>query len=363
VPYPLCDAGFIIGASWGPDNTIVFAAGNAVGLSRVSADGGKPEILTTPDPKREEFSHRLPSWLPNGKAVLFTVMRHDVDSQPLLALLRLDTREWHVLHQDAADARYVPTGHLVFLRQGTLMALRFDLVKLEFIGQPTPLVENVMQTFTTLSDYNTGAGQFTISDSGSLVYAAGGMLPVRQSSLVWVDQRGIEQAVTHLQSPFFAPRLSPDGQRIAYVAAGREWQVWVFDLNIGTNSRLTGEGRATYPIWTRDGKRIVFSWQKSTVVNLFSQPYDGSSPMERLTTSESHHAAGSWSSDGQTLAFAEGDTTTGFKILLLEARSGRVRPFLNSQFNERYPEFSPDGRWIAYSSNPLGDPPALPGRQ
>jgi Tol biopolymer transport system component len=166
-----------------------------------------------------------------------------------------------------------------------------------------------------------------------------------------VDQRGIEQAVTHLQSPFFAPRLSPDGQRIVYVAAGRAWQVWVFDLNIGTNSRLTGEGRATYPIWTPDGKRIVFSWQKSTVVNLFSQPYDGSSPMERLTTSESHHAAGSWSSDGQTLAFAEGDTTTGFKILLLEARSGRVRPFLNSQFNERYPEFSPDGRWIAYSSN------------
>ncbi|MGA2263506.1 MAG: protein kinase, partial [Acidobacteriota bacterium] len=113
----LCDAALLFGASWGPDNSIVFADGEDAGLSRASADGGKPESLTTPDPKREEYSHRLPSWLPNGKAVLFTVMRHAWDSQPWLALLRLDTREWHVLLRDAADARYVPTGHLVFLTQ------------------------------------------------------------------------------------------------------------------------------------------------------------------------------------------------------------------------------------------------------
>jgi Tol biopolymer transport system component len=104
-------------------------------------------------------------------------------------------------------------------------------------------------------------------------------------------------------------------------------------------------------IWTPDGKRIVFAWQKSLVSNLFSQPYDGSSPMERLTTSEYERQPGSWSSDGPTLALAEYHGDNGYKIVLLEARSGRVRPFLNSQFNEAYPEFSPDGRWIAYSSN------------
>ena len=139
----------LFGASWGPDNSIVFADGGDSGLSRVSADGGKPEGLTKPDPKREEVSHRLPSWLPNGKAVLFTVMRHGWDTQPWLALLRLDTREWQVLIQDAADASYVPTGHLVFLRQGTLMAVRFDLARLEIVGQPVALVENVMQAFAT----------------------------------------------------------------------------------------------------------------------------------------------------------------------------------------------------------------------
>jgi hypothetical protein len=231
------------------------------------------------------------------------------------------------------------------------MAVRFDPARLEVIGQPSPLVDNVMQTFSTGSGGNTGAGQFSVAASGALIYAAGGILPDTQDSLVWVDQRGVEQPVMPLKMPFFAPRLSPDGQRITYHALGRECQVYVYDLNTGTNSRLTAEGRAAMPIWTPDGKRIVFGWQKSVVGNLFSQRYDGSSPMERLTTSEHEQRPGSWSSGGQTLALVEGYGDTGQKILLLEARSGRVRPFLNSQFDERFPEFSPDGRWIAYSSD------------
>ena len=347
----LCDAPSIFGANWGRDNSIVFSNGLAAGLSMVSAEGGKPETLTNPDPKREEHSHRLPSWLPNGKAVLFTVMRHSWDPQPWLALLRLDTREWHVLLQDAADARYVPTGHLVFLRQGTLMAVRFDLARLEVIGQPSPLVENVMQAFSTNSGLNTGAGQLGISDTGSLIYAAGGIVPDRKHSLVWVDHRGIEQPVTALQFHFFAPRLSPDGQRITYVTAGREWQVWVYELGRGTNSRLSGEGRAAWPIWTPDGERLLFSWHKSLAENLFWQPYDGSAPMDRLTTSEYPQLAGSWSADGITVALVEEHRDTISDIVVLDVRSGRVTPFLNSQFSERYPEFSPDGRWIAYTSN------------
>ncbi len=134
-----------------------------------------------------------------------------------------------------------------------------------------------------------------------------------------------------------------------------------YDLSHGWTAIPHGQARTKEahachrndPIWTPDGKRIVLSWQKSTVPNLFSQPYDGSSPMERLTTSEYAQYPESWfsSSDGQTLALAEYHADTGYDILMLETRSGRVRPFLNSQFNEMYPEFSPDGRWIAYSSN------------
>ena len=143
------------------------------------------------------------------------------DSQPGLALLRLDTREWHVLLEDAADGRYVPTGHLVCMKQGTLMAVRFDMARLEIVGQPTPLVENVQQAFYTLAGNNTGVGQFSVSDSGQLIYAVGGILPDMRNSLVWVDQSGIEQSVTSLQMPFFTPRLSPDGKRIAYVTSAK----------------------------------------------------------------------------------------------------------------------------------------------
>jgi Tol biopolymer transport system component len=354
VPTTLCDAAEIFGASWSPDDSIVFAEGQYSRLLRVSADGGKPESLTSPEPKREEGIQRLPSWLPNGKAVLITVMRHPWDSQPGIALLRPDTREWHTLLPDAADAKYVPTGHLVFLRQGTLMAVRFDAVNLKVVGQPSPIVDNVMQTFVAWGGNNTGAGQFSISDSGSLVYAAGGVLPDMQNSLVWVDQRGSEQPVAPLRFPFQAPRLSPDGQRIAYVTQGREWQVFIYDLNTDTNSRLTHEGMSARAIWTPDGERIIFHWRESSASNLFSQPYDGSSPMERLTTSDDPQYIGSWSSDGKTLALVESHSNAGHDIALLEISSGRMRPFLNSQFNETFPEFSPDGRWIAYASDESG---------
>jgi serine/threonine-protein kinase len=351
IPITLCDAAMLFGADWGPDNSIVFTAGEDVGLSRVSADSGNPEILTKPDPKREELSHRLPSWLPDGKAVLFTIMRQFWDYQPALAVLQLDTHEWHVLLEDAADARYVPTGHLVFLRRGTLMAVRFDLARLRVIGQPFPLVENVMQAFSNDSGYNTGAGQFCISDTGSLIYAAGALPPPPNNSLVWMDQRGIEQPVTALQFPFSRPRLSPDGQRIAYHTSGQKRQVWVYDLGTGTNSPLTGEGLAFIPIWAPDGKRLLFGWQESRVSNLFWQPYDGSSPMERLTTSEHDQYVGSWAKDGKTVALVEWPLGANPDIAVLDVRSGRVTPFLNSQFMEMYPDFSPDGRWIAYTSD------------
>jgi serine/threonine-protein kinase len=351
----LCDALVLFGASWSRDNSIVFTDGSLGGLSMVSAYGGIPEILTTPDPKREEVSHRLPSWLPSGKAVVFTVMRSGLDYQPWLALLRMDTREWHVLLQDAADAKYIPTGHLVFLRQGTLMAVAFDLTKLEVIGQPVALTENVMQVFYPNVFYNSGAGQFGISDTGTLIYAAGGIVPDEKGSLVWVGQRGEEQPVTDQVFPLFGPRLSPDGQRIAYGTVGREDQVWVYDLSRGTNSRLTGEGRSIHPIWAPDGKRLLFGWNKSLAPNLFWQPYDGSSPMERLTTSEFEQLPSSWSSDGKTVALVETHPPDNkFAIAMLDISTGRVTLFLNSPFNEMYPEFSPDGCWIAYASDESG---------
>lgn len=247
VPITLCDAPLLYGANWGRDNSIVFADGDLTGLSRVSAEGGEPETLTRPDQKRDESSHRLPSWLPDEKALLFTVMTYGFDPKPRLAMLRLDTGESRVLLEDAADARYLPTGHLVFLRQGTLMAVRFDRTKLEVIGQPVALREDVMQGFGFTYRHHTGAGQFGISDTGSLIYAPGGVPPPPSHSLVWIDQKGAEQSAAALRFPFSGPRLSPDGKRVTYVTVPG-FLVYVYDLASGTNSRLTDEGWSFYTI-------------------------------------------------------------------------------------------------------------------
>jgi hypothetical protein len=357
VPVPLCEAPLIFGASWGADNTIVFADYQETGLSRISGEGGIVESLTLADPKRGTASHRLPSWLPDAKALVFTVMRHAWDSEPALALLRLDTREWSILLPDAADAKYVPTGHLVFMRRGTLMAVRFDAGVMRIIGQPFPVVGDVMQAFATWGPNNTAASQFDVSGSGSLVYASGGILPDLRNSLVWVDESGTERSAAPLVFPLQAPRLSPpDGRRIVYVTIGREWNVFVYDLIKGTNSQVTHGGWTGRAIWTPDAKGIIFAWQESSFVNLFLQSYEGTSPAQRLTTGEFNQELGSLTPDGRTLAFIEERPRTQLDIMVLDMETGIVRPFLDSPFVENYPEISPDGRWIAYASDETGRP-------
>jgi eukaryotic-like serine/threonine-protein kinase len=358
VPVTLCDQpGWLSSASWGPDNVIVFETLLYARLYMVSANGGKPEILTAPDASKEEFSHRLPHWLPDGKGVLFTIMREWFDLNPRVAVLDVKARKWRVLLEDAADAHYVPTRHLVFLREGTLMAVPFDLDRREVIGQPIPVVANVMQALNTGSS-NTAAGQFSVSNSGSLVYALGGINPDREDLLVWVDQKGNAQPIASFKAPFWAPRLSPDGQRIAYITAGKEWQTWIYDLARGTTSQLIGEGKTDFATWTPDGKRLVFKWWRAGEPNLYWQPADGSSPMERLTTSENHQVPGSFSPDGATLAVSVRPPGVGWRwdIDLLDLKSKKVTPFLNSKASEMHPEFSPDGHWMAYVSDESGQP-------
>jgi Tol biopolymer transport system component len=230
------------------------------------------------------------------------------------------------------------------------MAVRFNLATLEVIGEPISIIENVMQAFSTSSTFNTGAGQFSISDTGRLVYAANGLVSPYANSLVWVDQEGNEQQVTDSREPYFAPRLSPDGQRIAYQAMEPESKICVYDINRKTHSPLPTQGMALFPIWTPDGKRLLFSYGKSVIRNLFWQPFDGSSPMELLTPSQYSQAPGSWSSDGKTVALVEFHPGIGWDIALLDISSHRLAPLLNEKSQRAFPEFSPDGRWIAYAS-------------
>jgi hypothetical protein len=355
-PVPLCEARWLCGAAWGTKGSIVFAAIENTGLSVVSADGGEPAVLTVPDRTKGEYSHRLPAWLPNDVGVLFTIARQSNDIHPQVAVLSLPTKSKRVLMEDAADARYVSTGHLVFARSGVLYAVPFDLAKLQVSGQREPIGDDIAQSLNTgFSGTNTMASQFCLSNSGDLIFAKGGIVPDVQWSLVWVDFKGTSREITKFKAPFFAPRLSPDGRRIAYLRVGLKNEIWTFDLERDIDSPLTSDGYAQVPIWTPDGHDLTFGWTAAGAKNIFQQPADGSSPPTQLAKSEYQQIPSSWSADGKFLAFVgEALPETGHDILLWSAQDRRVIPFLNTKFDEEYPEFSPTGPWMAYTSNESG---------
>ncbi len=285
------------GTSWGPNETIVFAPIAREGLWQVSAAGGAPQELTTL--KEGETSHRWPQLLPDGKTVLFTVGIGGSYGDAHIAVQRLEEGEHRVLIRGGTFARHVPTGHLVFYRAGTMMAVLFDPVRLEVTGMPAPVLEGIQS-----SPNNRGVGHFSLSHLGTLVYVPGGASEGGSSSLVWVDREGAVEPLGAPPHAYRGPRLSPDGQRLAVEIAGTKRDIWVYDIARQTLTRLTFEGENQQPQWTPDGKRVTWrSIRDGVPGNLFWKLADGTGAVERLTTSEFRQQPGSWSPDGQLLAF------------------------------------------------------------
>ena len=350
----------LYGASWGEDDTIVFA--NSAGISTLSSAGGTAAPITKPDASNGE-RHLLPQSLPGGKALLFTAMIGNDWETANIVLQSLDTGERRVLVPGGADGRYVSTGHLVYIKTGTLMAVPFDVQSRQVTGAPVALIEGVMQAVNApLSGDETGAGQFAVSASGTLVYVVGGIGLIRESSLVWVDRTGAAQPRPAAPAASYrSPRLSPDGQKVAVFAsrgASRDNDVWVYDVGRGTPTRLTFDGQNTFPIWSPDGKRLVYASSTTDVNNLYATNVDGSGEPERLTTSDSEQFPSSWASTGNVIAFLQlpgsgAGSSGGIWVLPLEG-DRKPRLFLESRFTLKYPEFSPDGHWMAYVSNESG---------
>src|SRR5262249_55105967 len=256
-----------------------------------------------------------------------------------------------VLIDEGADARYMPTGHLVYTRNGTLMAAPFDLARLQVTGGSVGMLDSVMQAVhAPRVSINTGAAQFTVSDSGTLLYVPGGIFPAAERSLVWVSRTGAIQSLPVPPKSYLGPRLSPDGQRVAMFTQGQDGGIWIYDLARGTLTRFATGSFSLRPVWTPDGKRLIFSGPQG----LFWKPSDGSAPEERLTTSEYAQMAESWSADGKTLAFTQnpGPGLSGdIWVLSFSGSDTTARPFVNTAAKELWPDFSPDGRWIAYTSD------------
>src|SRR5467141_1450529 len=343
----LGETAFPGGASWGSQGMIAFAPSWASVLQQMSDAGGTPQPLTRLE--KGEFSHRWPEFLPGAKAVLFSTTESSFNwANANVAVETLGTAERRNLVQSATHPRYAASGHLVYAQGGNLMAVPFDHQQLVVLGAAVPVVEGVLQSRAS------GAAQYSLSATGSLVYVPGGIEEDNQK-LVWVTRSGTELLLAAPTHSYTFPRLSPDGRRVAVGIAEREAQLWLHDLSRETLTRFTFEGNRTLnSIWTPDGKGIAYLSNKDGAGNIYWQRADGSGGLERLTSSEYTQVPMSWSPDGQLLAFMENNPTTGYDIWVLRLSHHKAQPFLRTPFNESVPRFSPDGRWLTYVSNESG---------
>jgi serine/threonine-protein kinase len=338
------------GASWGSDDVIVFATSDVSGLLSVPASGGEPRVLTTPDKAKGEQDHLFPTVLPGGRAVLYTVVAFGAIDNAEIAVLDVETGASTTLIRGGMHPEFVETGHIVYAAAGSLRAVGFDPERLALVGDAVPVVEQV----ATLPN---GAAEFSLSRNGILAYVPGSFAGLGVSrSLVTVDRQGREQRLNAPARAYFSLRLSPDGARVALDIRDQDNDIWTWEIQRQTLTRLTFDRSGdTFPIWTPDGRRVVFGSARAGANNLYWQPADGSGMVERLTTSALNQFAMSFSPDGKQLVVTEqaGATGNDLSLVVLDGKN-QSTPLLQTTFTEGLGELSPDGRWLAYQSNESG---------
>jgi len=313
-------------------------------------------MLATVNFDEDEQRYVLPDFLPDGKNILFAI---GVSGVYQTSLLSLETGERKVVLENARQARYLSTGHLVYeqSRTGNLMAAPFDLAALEVTGDSVPVLQGVRQTGAYVD--------YAISDNGTLIYVPGSGQGPHEHSLVWVDRGGIETPVTQEKKGYRGPRISPDGKLISASigdpAAGNH--LWIYDLGAESLSRLTFEEERNGSLaWSPDSKRVIFQSGGPGEGGMVWQPVDRSRPQERLTSTQDtpggRQLPNSWSHDGQFLAFTSNPSagvtgTWDIGILPLEG-DGEPEYIVASNANECCAKFSPDGKWLAYISDESG---------
>jgi serine/threonine-protein kinase len=356
----LCDAPNNSGGAWAEDGTIAFLpdASPHVSLLRVPSAGGKPDSLTTLD--HGEFTQRWPQMLPGAKAVLFT--GHSSTSgfeNANLVVQPLPTGSRKVVVRGGYYGRYLPSGHLVYVHDGTLFAAPFDLDRLELAGTPVPVLEGVA------ANPGVGGAQFAVSGDGTLVYLPGQIIS-EDSPIYWMDREGKTTPLRATPANWSDLRFAPDGRRLALaIYDGKQTDVWVYEWARDTLSRLTfdpADDRS--PVWTPDGRRIVFASTQAdkATFNLYWRRADGTGEVQRLTDSKNQQLPTSWHPNGKFLAFIERQPQTSLDLMILPLEAdetlgwkpGKPTVFLNSPFSDAGPSFSPDGRWLAYSSDESG---------
>jgi serine/threonine protein kinase/Tol biopolymer transport system component len=357
----VCDAPNGRGGHWAEDGTIVFSPDSQplVELLRVSSAGGTPEPLTSS--VEGEHWQRWPQLLPGGKAVLYTGDGAPGDATHAnLVVQPLPSGPRKIVQRGAYHGRYLPSGHLVWIQNGALVAARFDLDKAEVTSKW------VTAALGVASDAGSGAAQFAVSSVGTLVYlqgpSPGGAVPIH-----WLHPDGKTTMLRSTPANWFNLALAPDGRRLALqISTEGQNDIWIYDWTRDTLTRATTtEGAVnTEPIWTPDGSRIAFASRSAApaALNIYWKHADGTGDTLRLTDSENRQLARSWHPSGRFLAFEEQTSATNWDLMVLplhpgnasEWKPGQPSVFLDSPAVERKPMFSPDGRWLAYDSDESG---------
>jgi len=347
---PLCDSRGSLPGAWG-DGSIIFTPQYNVGLWRVSDEGGEPVRLTQPDESKGEAGHRFPQFLPDGEHVLFTIKPPSSNfDEASIAIVSLKTGAIKKLFTGGSFARYLPTGHLVYVLAENLMAVPFDLDRLEVIGSQVVLQESGV--------YNVGFGSphLAFSYTGTLVYLPGTRTP-SSTRLSWLDRSGAGTVISKELGNVDQASLSPDGRWVAVeIDEGALHKIGLWDLerHILTPLTFDQERDAHAPFWTPDGKRIVFRSRGTDAHGLYWKRLDGTGAAEPLIIGELTWGSGSWAPDGNAMAYTKVTPETLLDLLLLNYPEKKAEVFLSTPFDERGPVFSPDGLWIAYASNKSG---------
>jgi len=350
----LCNASFPRGGTWNRDGVILFTSSPNAPLYRISADGGAATPATELDPSKNEMSHRWPYFLPDGNRFLYLAgPPYSTRENPTTAIRvgSLDSKASKLLVYTHASAIYA-SGHILFLRQNTLMAQPFDAEKLELKGDATPVDDPVME------DTSIVKGAFSASNDGRLLYVYSPGAGSRE--LDWVDRSGRKVGQVPGTDAYARPYISPDGKRITYTLSSTGYDIWSYDIEREVKTRLTFGSASTpanaWAVWSPDGRWVAYTCFRNGKYGLCRKLSDGSGTDEVLFEgTEKPRWPGNWSPDGKFLIYNESrEGITGLSLLPL-SEEHKPHPFLQSNFNEGNGWFSPNGKWVAYCSDESGE--------
>jgi serine/threonine protein kinase/Tol biopolymer transport system component len=359
-PIVLCDAGSARGGDWSANGTIIFPTQFTSVLYRISAAGGTSAEATHLDAARSETTHRWPQFLPGGKAVLFTASSdNNFFGHSTVEVAPLDTGVPKVLVENAYFGRYLPDGYLAYVSQGTVFVAPFDAQALKLTGTAIPVLQGVD------SDISNGGAQLSISERGTVVYLSSGGVS-HNLNVALLDRKSDATVLLSDQPDAASPNFSPDGKRLAF-QKGSNGAIWIHDLARGITSPLTTASGAMFPVWTPDGARLTYAHPHTNSKglagqNIYWKRSDGTGEEEPLTPETVVNAyPSSWSPDGKILALQRLSGKDGscceIWTVTVDAKGKPEEPQPLPGVSKGFePSFSPDGRWLAYTSVESGVP-------